>query len=158
VLCALHCASMVKHLRRLKPRVNRSILFRTGLWIGVVAWATTIVWLSSLSGPELARLTVFKVWDKAAHFVAFAIGAMLLTMALHATTRWNWKRICWTALVAVALFGATDEWHQRYTPQRHGADAADWICDVFGAAVGTLIAVVVHVRYQRKSCPASVRD
>ena len=147
---------MVKHLRRLKPRVNRSILFRTGLWIAVVAWAATIVWLSSLSGPELARLAVIKVWDKAAHFVSFAVGAALLTLALRATTGWDWKRIYWTALVAVALFGATDEWHQRYTPQRHGADAADWSTDVLGAALGTLAAVAVHVRYQRKSCPAPV--
>jgi hypothetical protein len=53
-------------------------------------------------------------WDKALHFVAFSIGAMLLSVALLWSTRWHWKRIGCTAIVAIAFFGVTDEWHQRY--------------------------------------------
>jgi VanZ family protein len=148
----------VKHPRRLKLRVNRFALLRIGSWISVAVWAGTIIWLSSLSGDELAKLGFIKVWDKAAHFLAFALGATLLSVALRLSTQWHWKNIAWIALIAIAFFGATDEWHQRYTPRRHGADVADWITDTVGAMAGILIALAIHARHQRKNCPSPVPD
>jgi VanZ family protein len=138
--------------------VNRFVLLRTGSWISVAAWAGTIFWLSSLSGEKLARLGFVHIWDKAAHFLAFALGAMLLTCALRLSTLWHWKTIALIAVLAIAIFGATDEWHQRYTPRRHGADVADWITDTIGALWGTLLVLATHARYQRKDCPSPAPD
>jgi len=40
-------------------------------------------------------------------------------------------------LAVVSLFGAADEWHQRYIPGR-SSDSFDWVADTVGAAVGVL--------------------
>jgi VanZ family protein len=110
-----------------------------------------------LSGDDLERLG-FDFWDKAAHFAAFAAGSVLLVAALALTTKWSWRRIAWLAVIVIALFGATDEWHQLYTPKRSGADLYDWIADFFGAGTGACAALLIHARYQRKTCPAPARD
>jgi VanZ family protein len=45
------------------------------------------------------------------------------------------------ALVAVALFGALDEWHQQFIPGR-SQDTADWLADTLGGGTGILLAAV----------------
>jgi VanZ family protein len=145
----------VKQRRRLKLRVNRLVCFIS--WIAVVAWGVTIFWLSSLSGDQLEKLH-FNAYDKAAHFAAFAVGSMLLVNAFILTTRWQRGQILFFAIVCIALFGASDEWHQLSTPNRSGADLYDWIADLFGAAFGAFAALFIHVRYLAKSCRVAAGD
>jgi hypothetical protein len=156
-LCTLHPASIVKQRRRLKLRVNRLRLLRLFSWLGVLAWAVTIFWLSSLSGDEIKKLH-FDIYDKAEHFAAFAAGSMLLMNALALTTRWSRTQIIVVAILGIALFGATDEWHQLSTPNRSGADLYDWIADLFGAIFGAFAALFIHVRYYAKSCRVAAGD
>jgi VanZ family protein len=147
----------MKQRRRLKLRVNRLFMLRLFSWIAVVAWGATIIWLSSLSGDQLEKLH-FNVYDKAAHFCAFAVGSILLVTAFSLSTRWPLSRIIFVTIVCIALFGATDEWHQLSTPKRSGADLYDWIADVIGAIAGAFTALFIHVRYQAKSCRIAAGD
>ncbi len=78
----------------------------------------------------------FALWDKFLHFSAFALGGALLAAALHASFRWPWRRLALCAAAVLALFGASDEWHQLYTPNRSGADVYDWLADALGALTG----------------------
>src|SRR6185369_6165882 len=83
--------------------------FRRVCWLGVVIWVSTVFVLSSLSGPEIQDLNKFDVNDKILHFTAFFCGACPLVPALRLTWRWSWKRVIWTAVAALSLYGALDE-------------------------------------------------
>ena len=95
-------------------------------------------------------MNVIHLWDKAAHFAVFVVGAALLALALRWWTTWPPLRIAVVTVVAISAYGATDEWHQLYTPGRSGADVGDWIADTLGA----IAAAFFHARHQLKNRPA----
>jgi VanZ family protein len=122
-------------------------------WFAVILWASTIYCLSSLSGPEIEQIGV-RLWDKAAHFLAFFTGAVLLTSALRFSTAWSWLWIGVLAGLAIAIFGATDEYHQLFTPNRSGGDLLDWLADALGGIVGVTFTILTHACFQRSNRPA----
>ncbi len=134
--------------------MNPSFALRFASWLAVLAWAATIVTLSSLPGPQIEELNQLEVWDKAAHFLAFAVGGTLVALALRWSTQWRWPQIVLTAFVFVSLFGAADEFHQLYTPKRSGADFHDWLADTFGGLAGAFVFRLLYARYLRKNRPA----
>ena len=99
-------------------------------------------------------MNAFEVSDKVAHFAAFAVGAVLLALALRWNTAWSWLRIVLISAVAISLYGATDEWHQLYTPHRSGGDLGDWTADTLGAIAGAAVTAFFHARYCLKNRPA----
>jgi VanZ family protein len=93
-----------------------------------------IFYVSSLSDPPAPS----NVPDVDLHAAAY-FGLMLLVT--RAVTGASWKRvtggvlaIAWCITVA---YGATDEWHQMYVPNRH----ADFL-DLQANAIGALIAAI----------------
>lgn len=108
-------------------------------WLGVLGWAVGIYYVSTLSGQEVEQALPWEVWDKAAHFVAFSAGAFLIAAALRVSSKWRWSVILPVTLVIVSLYGASDEWHQQFTPGRAGMDVADWTADSLGGIGGSLI-------------------
>lgn len=145
---------MRKNRAHHKLRLNTPRWLRLGSWIAVAAWALGIIGLSSLGGQEIAKINIFDLWDKAAHFAAFAVGAVLLALALRWNTAWSWPRIVCFTIAAISIFGATDEWHQLYTPHRSGADVGDWIADTLGAIAGAAATSFSHARHPHKNRPA----
>ncbi|MBI3885810.1 MAG: VanZ family protein [Opitutae bacterium] len=78
-------------------------------------------------------------WDKVVHFGVFGLLATLL-----ARLRWVQHRAplgAYAAVLLVAIFGATDELHQSFTPGRC-CDLSDWLADTLGAA--TFVACYVR--------------
>ncbi len=135
--------------------MNRTILgLCVAFWLGVVGWAATIIYLSSLSSPELTEIAQIEVWDKFLHFIAFVAGGVLLAGALRFTVNWTWPKILIVTAIALSIFGATDEYHQLHTPKRSGADIGDWTADTLGACAGAAIFCLSYVRYPRKGRPA----
>ena len=139
-------------------RVNIPRWLRLGSWFAVTVWALTIIALSSMSGRTHRGDHVFRLWDKAAHFAAFAVGGVLLALALRWSTEWDWPRIVLVSIGAVSFFGAADEWHQLYTPKRSGADVRDWLADTLGAVAGAAATSRIYAQYQRKNRRAPARD
>ncbi len=96
-------------------------------------------------------MNTLDVSDKVLHFGAYAVGALALALALRWNTAWSWPRIVRVSVVAISLYGATDEWHQLYTPHRSGGDLADWTADALGAIAGAIAGAFLHAHYQLKN-------
>lgn len=127
-----------------------------GAWLGALIWAGTVFWLSSRTGPEIEEINIFDVWDKAAHFTAFLAGAVPLACAFRwSFIQWSPKRVFFTTLAVIALYGALDELHQLFTPNRSGADIYDWTADALGGLAGALFTTwILYARTQGSHRPA----
>lgn len=110
--------------------------WRGWLWPAVVA---ALIVIASGRG-EVAAPSVTGI-DKVTHFLVFGLLATLVVRNGYPPRR------AWVAVVLVSLFGATDEWHQSFTPGRM-VELADWVADTLGAAVA-VTAYVVWPAYRR---------
>lgn len=109
---------------------------RASLWLPVVAYMSAIFFLSAQSSPP----TPDGVSDKTLHGLAYAGLALV---SLRATSKGRMRAAGATAMLAAWAiatgYGATDEWHQRFTPGRH-ADVMDLVADGVGAAAAVVAA------------------
>jgi VanZ family protein len=106
------------------------------LWLGFIFLASTgmmaasntsriirplLLWLDP-NISEAAIAWVHFAVRKAAHFTEYAVLALLAARAFAGASR-NWLREHWmvAALVLVALYALTDEFHQTFVPSRTGS-------------------------------------
>jgi VanZ family protein len=115
-------------------------------WLPPIAWAGAIFVASSMSfsshGPGCQRE------DKLFHAGLFALLAVLFFFALVYERRLARLKAALLAILLTSAYGAFDEFHQRFTPNRN-CDARDWVADTAGAAVVLLAAAT-----QRRSTAA----
>ena len=112
-------------------RVGRVLWF----WLPLAAYAATIFVLSSMSRPPVPSLDI-PHFDKVLHFVEYAGFGLLLFRALTMGGQGLSARPALVAAIALgALYGASDEFHQMFVPQRE-ADFFDLLADVLGATCG----------------------
>ncbi len=117
-------------------------------WVLVAAYLAVIFALSSMSNP-LPDLTE-RVWDKALHLTEYGGLGALFALALRASGARGWRAIL-LAAVATSLYGATDELHQAFVPNR-SCDIHDWLADPLGAALGaSAMALALRLRRPRAS-------
>jgi VanZ family protein len=104
------------------------------LWGPVVLYMVGIFIASSISNPPMPS----NVPDVSLHEAAYFGLALLLIRAL---SRGTWAGATIGTLVAAwtiaVVYGATDEWHQSFVPNRH----ADWR-DLGADAAGAMAAAV----------------
>ncbi len=78
---------------------------------------------------------------KCGHLTEYAILALLLWRALHASKNnlpdWSWPKIGGTLLL-VCLYAASDEFHQSFVPTRT-ARVSDVLIDTAGGSIGLLV-------------------
>lgn len=86
--------------------------------------------------------------DKWAHMVVFGALAYLLFRALRGTLTLPILAAMVTALLITSVYGALDEWHQSFVPERD-VDLLDWIADTAGAAVALLLSALLPRRRNR---------
>ncbi len=97
-----------------------------------------------------------RFFDKICHAIAFAAGSAILAVALRYSTAWSWKKIVLLSILAVSIYGITDEIHQLWTPGRSGADVFDWLADSAGATLGAIVIRSIYVQFRDpKSARAS---
>ena len=98
-----------------------------------------------LSTPKFEWLPI----DKLYHFIEYGILSVLLTIAfVNVPPRWlppDWIW-CVAAFISI-LYGASDELHQMYVPDR-SATFSDWVSDAIGAIAGV---VSVYFYYRKKN-------
>jgi VanZ family protein len=105
-------------------------------WLPPLLWAGVILFGTSLP-QEIVPVQTAK-YDKVLHFSIYTVFSFLLTRQLtETTTRWRAAAI---AVVFAMVFGALDEWHQRFIPGR-STELADWRADSIGALTGALASV-----------------
>ena len=106
-------------------------------WMLLVCYSSAIFFMSSRGVPKVARSNVLHL-DKVEHFLAYALWSWICSSAL--TLSWPrsaWRRTFFLAGTLGALYGATDELHQWFVPERE-SDLADLAADVMGALAGAL--------------------
>ena len=100
--------------------------------------APLLHWLFPHLSPDTADTVTFAI-RKCAHLTEFAVLGLLLWRALRKPVRndprpWNWVQAR-NALLLVALYAATDEFHQLFVPSRQ-ASIVDVLIDTSGALLG----------------------
>jgi VanZ family protein len=88
--------------------------------------------------------------DHQGHFIGYALLAILLVRALaSATWRGVGTRAVVLAIAIALLYGASDEFHQRFVTGR-SATVDDWIADALGAIAGSLAVLVIALVLRRR--------
>ena len=110
---------------------------------------------SSVPGDELPS----HMWDKLAHLLAYAVLGILFLLPLCGGRLLRIQGL--TAAMAVllaTLYGAFDEVHQAFTPDR-SPDVRDLVADCLGAAVGVaaILLLIAIIRRLRGSVPVDHR-
>jgi VanZ family protein len=116
---------------------------RQTLWVPPLCWAALIFILSSLSGPDEPPAFWFEGLDKIIHAGIYAVLALLLLAALHFERRIALPWASVLAWILAVLYGATDEWHQRFTVGR-STEFADLLADAAGACAALATAWMLH--------------
>jgi VanZ family protein len=132
-------------------------------WIPVALWAACISWFSTDAfsaqstnryiDPALRALfgelspQAFRfahaIIRKSAHFLEYAVLAILMCRALTAPGTRASARVVVRALVYCALYACADELHQFFVPSRT-ASPSDIAVDTVGASVGVLVFAAVR--------------
>jgi hypothetical protein len=128
---------------------KRSVFQRVWLWAPPVAYMAFIFYLSAQSDP-LPLLTA-NIWDKALHFVEYGGLGVLLCRAIDGEGLPLTPAVL-LALAATSVYGASDEWHQFFTPGR-SADVHDWLADTIGGALGVAVYAVIVTVFSTPSRP-----
>ena len=111
------------------------------LWAPVIFYMAFIFFMSSFSFHFALFQKVEKSnTDKLVHVVEYSVLGLLLARALcrHTFFLDSARRVFWAALLIGALYGATDEFHQRFVPERDSS-AVDLMADSVGAALGAWV-------------------
>ena len=100
----------------------------------LILYCTGIFILSSAPLPELPDFG-FDFQDKLNHIVAYG----LMTLLAYRAATWIGRDMEWSrgkpialAVLFVAFYGVSDEFHQMYVPGR-SSEIYDWLADVAGA-------------------------
>lgn len=103
-----------------------------GLWAPVAVYMALIFVGSSISQPPQVGPAVS---DKVLHLVAYAgLGVLLVRALSRGWTRPVTTGLAMRAVLIGALYGASDEFHQSFVPERN-VEALDIVADAAGAAV-----------------------
>jgi hypothetical protein len=120
------------------------------LWVPPVLYLALIFVLSSR--PDLPATPGGS--DKLVHGLAYAGLGLLLCRAYLGSALGRTAAFALAVLTA-SLYGASDEWHQSFVPNRF-ADPLDWVADTLGALAGAAIWLRLR-RLRVRSAQASIR-
>lgn len=120
-------------------RIGAHVSFR---WGAVVAWMAVIFALSAQSSLPNLTPGLPGLEEIGGHLVAYALLAGLVWWALRGTGA---RYPATWALVWAALYGASDEFHQSFVPERT-MTLSDLLVDLIGACLVLLILSWFHAR------------
>jgi VanZ family protein len=119
--------------------------------------------ISSRPAPEIVQHEYIRFQDKWLHIVAYLVLSCLFLRALvWEGTGWGLNAF-FLAFLLSAVYGASDEWHQYYVPERE-SDWVDWVADALGAGLAVFLWVPLKWLYAwelgwlRKRLPSIVPE
>jgi len=117
----------------------RALLKSHPPWLLPVGWMVVIFALSALPGQAVNEVSGgvlgFNHLDKVAHGAVYAVLGWLWLRTLQQSGRWPLPKALALAIIISAAYGATDEWHQYFVPDRC-CSLTDWMADTTGAVLG----------------------
>jgi VanZ family protein len=116
--------------------MDKNIFFRRA---PAVAIMVTLTILSAIPGDEPV-LFVFELNDKIKHIIAYLVLGLSLCLWIP-DKKWLARPVASGALIAAicTVFGIADEFHQSFTPGRHGNDLGDIIANAIGGLLSTFV-------------------
>jgi VanZ family protein len=123
-----------------------SLLRLTRAWMLVGLYACGIFVLSPLSHPPMAPAWELLHLDKLYHILAYGGLTFLLIRALSLSyaTRPSTSLALWAVILAI-VYGASDEFHQAFTPDRMVS-----VYDLLADAMGSSVVASVWLRLRRR--------
>lgn len=119
--------------------IRKGISQRVLAWLPAVAWAGLIFFLSAQPDETLKKLGLQgQLLSIAGHLVVYFVLMALLVVALRFSSNLPSRQVYFVALLIVALYGLSDEYHQSFVPGRT-ATMADWFVDLIGASLAWLV-------------------
>ncbi len=116
-------------------RAKMSVRKFVWLWLPVLLWMGVIFIGSSIgSFPQVGGDTSDAIVHRTAHLIEFAILGWLVLRAL-GDGRLPDRRTFIIALIVVTVYGASDEFHQRFTPGR-SSELSAVLFDAVGGLIG----------------------
>ena len=104
-------------------------------WVPVLVWMIVIFIGSSIGNvPRVGGKTTDGLVHRAAHVAEFAVLGVLVLRALRRDQALTKREIVITLMVT-AIYGASDEFHQRFTPGR-SSEGLSVVFDVAGGVIG----------------------
>lgn len=121
---------------------NRS---RKIIYVVLLVYWAVLLYVTSVPGisPPLS----FNFSDKLHHFIAYLILFLLLSLALEIQNLNYYikKKHIILALVITIAYGAFDEIHQHFIPNR-SCEFFDWVANCAGALTGILLRSIISVK------------
>jgi VanZ family protein len=108
-----------------------------GAWSLALSYMGLLFWLSSRTSSGGKPLPVS---DKLVHAVVYFGLCVVLRLAVGSVAPPKVATVI--AVGMTVLYGATDEWHQSFTPGRD-PDVLDWVADAVGACVAAACWILV---------------
>lgn len=102
------------------------------------------------SSEDTSSITLPPYTDKLIHFVLFGLLCLMICWSLSSITigsKWIYKIIL--AIGITSLYGALDEIHQFFTPNR-SVEILDWLADTGGAVTAGFLWHIATSRWQIK--------
>ena len=122
------------------------------LWVPVIVWALVIFLFSSKPTGTVTEIQVTDfIVKKSAHIIEYAIFTILIYRAL-CNSGVSKKESAIYSLILALIYGASDEFHQSFTPGRDPK-----IRDVFFDTTGSLSAIFLIRNYLPKA-PRELRQ
>lgn len=117
-------------------------------WLPALMCAGLIFFLSAQ--PKLPQIgPQFENKDKVVHFIAYTIFWFCILLPLRYGHRLSLTKAIIVAFVITSAYGASDEFHQRFVPNR-SSDVADWAADTFGGFIAAAAYWVYETRRSSK--------
>ncbi len=108
------------------------------LWLPVIAWMAIIFAGSSIGNvPRIGGDAVDGWVHRIAHIGEFAVLGLLAMRAIGSGKRVMRREVI-VAIVVVALYGVSDEWHQRFVVGRN-SELIAVVWDVLGGSIGVVV-------------------
>jgi VanZ family protein len=95
-------------------------------------WAALIFGLSSMTHPPSPG-PQFPLKDKVGHWMLYCVFGWLISRALRGLYKLSLPKTFVLAILIGSAYGVTDEFHQRFVPNRT-CDVMDWLADTLGAS------------------------
>lgn len=128
-------------------RIRRGALLLLAYWL--------LLFIATHTPKSRLPLSL-NIWDKAGHFGAYMLLAILV-FAVVARRRWSWSARCWSVFGGLVVYGAIDEWLQGFIPGRQ-PDLLDFSANVLGIATGIAVYSVVVARFTQRSTAKTIRN
>ena len=128
-------------MERPSPPAGAAGRRRVALWAPVALYMALIFAISSITHPPDLSTSI---GDKGAHGLLYSGLGALMVRALAGGWQPFGSGIALGAIAYSTLYGATDEIHQLFVPNRT-ADLRDLAADAVGAAVAVALLSIVHL-------------